>query len=356
MAESVDQAWVARFSRLRGHGEAVRSPRPPLLIALLAIVVAGATDAQETSDAAPGSGCTVLIDVAHYNVAFPPTARAALASWLEGIGCVTRELSASLDSAALAGVDVFLSKNPVAEKHSLPPDPTAQQVAEAWRLPALSAFSRSETELLRGWVEDGGGLLLVVDHMPMPGAIDELAGAFGIEVSNGFAVDEASLEGLTAPEVAHAGALVFRRTRRPADDTRAIFKLADHPLTNGGGPAEAVDSVVTHVGSAFRLPPDGYSLLTLSSSAASLLPEVAWEFSEDTPRLPVPGWSQGGVLRRGLGALAIFGDGALLVPPEAAAAGDDPELLQNARLLENAVRWLTATRVSATLSGGSDAR
>jgi len=283
---------------------------------------------------APGTGFTVLIDAAHHNVDRPES-RTAVVEWLEENGYRIRVLDRPVDRAALQGVDLFISKNPLSAKNALTPASPAgedeeREVAEAWRLPTPSAFSETEITILRAWVEAGGGLLLVVDHMPMPGAAEELAGAFGIEASNGFAVHEPSLEGLAAREVARAGGLVFRR---------ADGSLGDHPFANGRGPAERIDSVVTYAGSAFRLPRDGHSVLTLGPSTVSLLPDVAWEFAKDTPRETVGGWSQGGVVRWGRGAVAIFGDGAVLVSPGMVADDDAP--LQNPQFLLNAVHWLS---------------
>ena len=84
----------------------------------------------------------------------------------------------------------------------------------------------------------------------------------------------------TGPLLGQAAELVFRRV----DQT-----LAARPVTNGRSSVEWVDAVATFTGSAFRLPPAGQSLLTLGPSSISLLPEVAWEFSEATPRHPIGG-------------------------------------------------------------------
>ena len=60
-------------------------------------------------------------------------------------------------------------------------------------MPTPSAFSEDEIAVLSEWVEAGGSLLLVFEHMPLAGAAQDLAGAFGIEISNGFVVDGTSL-------------------------------------------------------------------------------------------------------------------------------------------------------------------
>ena len=106
--------------------------------------------------------------------------------------------------------------------------------------------------------------------MPLAGAVEALASRFGIEVSDGFAVDEKSLEDYPtggaipveealklAPQIAEvlesvpadrgvwngpnwgigqAGRVTYRRSDG---------SLADHPITNGRGPAERLDAVTT---------------------------------------------------------------------------------------------------------------
>lgn len=73
---------------------------------------------------------------------------------------------------------------------------------ESWDLPTPSAFSPEGVEAVREWVEAGGSLLLFADHMPMPGAARDLAAAFGVRFSNGFALDPDGM----------SGQLVFRRS------------------------------------------------------------------------------------------------------------------------------------------------
>ena len=200
------------------------------------------------------------------------------------------------------------------------------------RYPIPSAFSVEELHTLQAWVERGGGLFLVFDIFPTPGAIEALVGRFGVEVSNGFAVDERLLPELpreTRP-LGQAGQLVFRRV----DQT-----LAAHPVTNGRSSAERVDAVGSNFGSAFRLPRGGQSLLTFGPSSVSLLPEVAWEFSEATPRQPIDGWSQGGLLRVGEGRLAIFGESGILAHgPRFDERYPD---VQNPQLVLNVVHWVS---------------
>ncbi len=72
-----------------------------------------------------------------------------------------------------------------------------------WSLPTPSAFTSEEVESVRARVEAGGGLWLIADHMPLPGAAHELAATFGFELGNGFAMREGH-EGRTCSRAATA--------------------------------------------------------------------------------------------------------------------------------------------------------
>ncbi len=264
-----------------------------------------------------GEGPVVVLDLGHNNVddpEFPPI----LAEWLTQDGYVVRQLSTRFDEATLASVDLVISRNPLSAYNR-----------DNWTLPTPSAFSRGEIELLYNWILSGGALLLVVDHMPIPGAAEELLSTFNFEISNGFALDERSLRGYDEEVILAAGRISFRRSDG---------SLADHPVTNGRTLAERVDSIVTAVGSAFRLPPDGQSLLTFGPSFVSLLPESSWEFDDTTPRQAIEGWSQAGLARVGSGRVAILGDSMLL---RSALEDTETWALQNPQFTLNLVHWLS---------------
>lgn len=288
---------------------------------------------------APNAPARVLFDLAHHNFGVAGDLR-ALSPWLAAEGLPVTALRSPFERTTLSGVAVVVIKNALAERNALAPHASDAELARAWSLPTPSAFTAAEIALLRDWVAAGGGLLLVFDHMPMPGGAQALAAAFGVEPSNGNAVDSRALPPFDPGSVARAGRLVFARVNGT---------LADDPLTNGRGPSERVDAIAADGGAAFRLPPRARSLLTFPPGFVSLVPEIAWRFSEATPRTDVAGWSQAGVLEVGRGRLAVFGDGSLLLTPEAAASlgrRPDPRDVarasfdQTPRLLLNVLRWL----------------
>ncbi len=270
-----------------------------------------------------GEGPVVVLDLGHNNVddpEFPPI----LAEWLTQDGYVVRQLSTHFDEDALASVDIVISKNPLSTYN-----------LGNWSLPTPSPFSPGEIELLYNWVSSGGALLLQTEHMPLAGAAEELLSRFNFEISNGFALDERSLHGYEYEAILAAGRVSFRRSNR---------SLADHPITNGRTLAERVDSIVTSTGAAFRLPPDGKSLLTFGPSFVSLLPETFWEFDETTPRQAIGGWCQAGVARIGSGRIAVLGDSWLLrsaLEEEDTEMGPAYEESQNTQFTLNVVYWLS---------------
>jgi hypothetical protein len=261
-----------------------------------------------------GAGPRVLLDEAHANFHTLEGRYASFAQVLRSDGFAVEAGREPLLPPALDGVDIVVIANALNEANQ-----------GNWRLPTPSAFTAGEIQALRAWVEDGGSLLLIADHMPFPGAAAELAAAFGFELMNGFAFTEDPV----AP-------LVFRTSDG---------SLAHHAVVRGRVPVEGVDSVVTFTGQALRPPPGATSLLTLPDDAVSLNPVQAWQFSEETPRVDVGGWSQGAILEVGEGRVAVFGEAAMfsaqLAGPARVPMGmNAPMAAGNPQLLVNLARWL----------------
>jgi hypothetical protein len=127
--------------------------------------------------------------------------------------------------------------------------------------------------------------------MPMPGAVEDLAAAFGLLFGNGYVFDESEQSRLTF--------------------TPDGGGLADHAITRGRTAAESVDSVHTFTGQGFRSERAIEPLLTLPSGSIMLLPVKAGEFKDTTARIPAAGMLQGAVFRYGEGRVAVFGEAAM---------------------------------------------
>lgn len=291
------------------------------------LLVAPTLTAQQVPDSAftppissptfgPGAGPVVLIDAAHHNFHTADGGFLPFANLLRRDGYRVAGNARPFDATSLDSVDLLVIANPLHRRN----------LGGNWVLPTPSAFSQAEIRAVRRWVEQGGALLLIADHMPFPGAAADLAAAFGVEMPNGFAMDTAGATG---------GVLSFRR----ADGT-----LANHPVTRGRGAAELIDSVVSFTGNAFRWP-QADPLLVLGPGTAVFLPDTAWRFGPGTPRLAGAGMLQGAVRQVGLGRVAIFGEAAMftaqLAGPNRIPVGmNAPGAPRNAQLVLNLMRWL----------------
>lgn len=192
-----------------------------------------------------------------------------------------------------------------------------------WERPIEPAFAEAEVEAIVGWVEDGGALLLIADHMPFAGAVAPLAARLGIEWVDGFALH---------PE--GRGIHTF---------TRAAGGIAPNPATDAG-PGGRADSVTSFTGSAFRAP-EADPVLILPPDWLVLEPEVAWEFDEATPATSADGFLQGATLELGKGRVAAFGEAAMFTaqvagPGRAPVGLNHPAAVGNEGLVRNVIAWL----------------
>jgi hypothetical protein len=262
-----------------------------------------------------GGGPVVLLDEAHENFHTAEGRYLAFARLLRRDGYVVQPHRAVFSRRELERGRILVIANALAKENRT-----------EWVLPTPSAFDTAEIAAVREWVRDGGSLLLIADHMPFPGAAEELATQFGILMGNGFAL----LHGTNDGRVVHS---------------RIAGSLADHPVTRGRNSDERVDSVVSFTGQAFRLEADGTPLMTLGHDVVLLMPEVAWQFSRLTPALSASGMLQGAVLRFGKGRVAVFGEAAMfsaqIAGPNRVPMGmNDPAAPQNSRFLLNVIHWL----------------
>ncbi len=242
-------------------------------------------DATAHGDAHP----VIVLDEGHNNFGNKRNAFFAdMEQFLAGEGFELRQHARAITLNVLKGVSILHTDNALAPENQ-----------DNWSLPTPSAFNSDEISVIYNWVHDGGSLLIIIEHMPFGGSYEDLASAFNVETSNGFAVDQRLLNDYSEKSIEDAGYFVF---------SRDSGLLADHPILTGRRPHERIESVAADVGSALRLPESAVSLMTLGSDAVSLEPSVSWEFESTTPRRPVAGWSQAGVMKIGKGRVAVLGD------------------------------------------------
>jgi hypothetical protein len=265
-----------------------------------------------------GVGPRVLLDEAHHNFHTATGRYQPFAELLRRDGYAVEASAKPFSRESLKGACVLVIANALAERN-----------VSDWSLPTPSAFTDEEIEAVRVWVRGGGSLLLIADHMPMGGAAEKLGAAFGVRWNNGFAL----------PEKQDGGTLFFSRDEGT---------LRDHAVTRGSSKHERIERVATFTGSAFQVEGDAVEpLLVFGKGIVSLMPQVAWQFSPQTPRVGVEGWYQGATMRYGKGRVALFGEAAMfsaqLGGPNRRPFGmNAPEAKQNPQLLLNVLHWLSA--------------
>jgi hypothetical protein len=266
---------------------------------------------------AEGKGPVVLIDEAHFNFHTASGRYQSFANLLRRDGYVVQASKKKFSKESLNAGKILVIANALSRRNAL-----------NWNPPFDPSFTDEEVAAVREWVNQGGVLMMMVDHSPMPATAGKLAEAFGVRFHNGFAVD---------PQ-APPGPLLF---------TRADKSLADHPITRGRSERERVDSVATFTGSAFQTDGGDPILTFLGPEAISYTPKAPGrQPDKDTPRVPIKGWNQGVVMKVGKGRVAIFGEAAMfsaqLQGPQKRPMGmNAPVAKQNPQFLLNVMHWLS---------------
>lgn len=260
-----------------------------------------------------GKGPVVLIDEAHNNFHTAVGTYLPFAELLQQDGYVIRRAKEKITDDLLSSGSIYVIAD-------------AQPPFKSGDPPT---FSKEEVRVLNDWVGKGGDLFVITDHMPDPGAIEDLADSFGIEVSNGYVMQ--------GPPPGRPGPMLFQRKDG---------SLTDHFLTQGRGPDEHVQRVATFAGSAFRGGEGFQPILILGEGFRSWMPEEYNKFPPGTQNIDVSGWYQGGVMTYGQGRVAFFAEAAMFTAQVFAdgrvkAGMNHPLGGDNARLLCNILHWLS---------------
>lgn len=250
-----------------------------------------------------GKGSVVMLDAAHHNFHTLDNRYRAFGSVLRNDGYRLTSNAEPVTTDVLRACRIFVISNPLDSSN-----------VGAWQLPNPSAFSPAEILSIHDWVKNGGRLLLIADHMPFAGAAQALAQSFGFEFLNCY------------------------RRRSAERFLRENHTLADNEITRG------VDTVVTFTGSAFKIPKGATPILSLKNYTL-LMPQVAWQFEEDTPSLASEGFYQGAYMEYGKGKIVVMGEAAMfsaqLAGPNRNPVGlNQPVARQNNQLLLNIIHWL----------------
>lgn len=263
---------------------------------------------------AENRGPVMLIDEAHHNFHTMEGRYKPFADLMRADGFQVDANRSPFTRESLRRAEILVISNALNERN-----------VDDWSLPTPSAFTEEEIEALRVWIEEGGALMLIVDHMPMPGCAEDLAQALGLTFRNGYAEN---------PDA--QGTLLF---------TTEAGSLRQHPIIEGRSESERVNSVATFNGSAFRAhgTVEIAPLFVFEEGWVSREPTKAGESDDSTPRIPIEGWYQGATVEIGKGRIAVFGEAAMFTSQtfgDASVGMSHPMAGQNQTFLLNVVHWL----------------
>jgi hypothetical protein len=258
-------------------------------------------------------GPVIFIDEAHHNFHTMSGRYQAFAKLLQKDGYQLKPFQENFTQAGLQSGKILVISNAQHERN-----------VEDWSLPTPSAFSEEEIKAVNAWIKNGGSLLLIADHMPMAGAAADLAASFGFKFYNGFALDTTKRGGVD----------MFYRTKGT---------LKSNAITNGRNKSKQIDSVGTFTGSGFEIPKNAEPILVFNSNFKMLMPQEAWNFTDQTPRIPIEGFCQIAYLNYGKGRIVVSGEAAMFTCQRAngrSVGMCSPEVPQNQQLLLNIIHWL----------------
>jgi hypothetical protein len=299
----------------------------PVLALLLVIGIVSAQQVPDLKYKPPlprpayeaGKGPRIAIDEAHYNFHTAEGRYKAFAELLRRDGYRVHALRQLFSAESLKRVEILVISNALNKRN-----------ARDWSPPNPSAFTTDEIAAVHRWLEKGGSLFLIADHRPFPGAASDLARAFGVEFSNGYA---------------KAG-----HWKRGSPDTfEYTTGLKESTITGGRSDDEKVTKVVTFTGSAFKLPKGATPVLVFGAKSESDEMTAPEKGKSRTQKVPIEGWCQGAVMKVGRGRVAVFGEAAMFSAQLAGAKQrpmgmNAPGAEQNHQLLLNVMHWLSRAR------------
>jgi hypothetical protein len=180
------------------------------------------------------------------------------------------------------------------------------------------AFTSAEIDVIRGWVEQGGALLLIADHAPFGQSVSALASALGITMHQGF---------VEVPGE-RSDPLLF---------SEANGRLGQHPIIAGDGVSPAVSRVMTYTGQSLDGPPNATVLLRLPETAREAVPTNSDELAERAA-----GSAQGLAFSLGKGRVVCLGEGGMVTAQvnRSEHYGINDASNDNQQFVLNVMRWL----------------
>jgi len=317
-----------------------------LAVACASLAIAGSAIAQQADSSfrfaisepafSIGTGPVVCIDEAHANMHTATGTYLPFATLLRDDGYRVQSLTA-WSRAALQPCAVVAIANAVAPAN-----------VRDRSLPHPPAFSKPEFDTLIAWIGEGGGLLLIADHTPFPGAVGALGLVLGVGMLDAFAAP-----GDSGGVIAIFGTqnLSDSTWRRYATDRLIQFRsvagaltnpgtLGSHAILRGRNDREGVRWVTTFTGHAFYASTRVAPLLIFGPRA------VAGIDRADAAWFPIGGWLQAGAIEFGSGRAVVLGEATTCTaqvggPRRIRTGMNVPEAPDNVRFCLNVVHWLT---------------
>ncbi|WDE02533.1 hypothetical protein [Thalassomonas actiniarum] len=279
-----------------------------------------------------GKGPRVSIDQAHHNYQTMADRFQGFAELVKADGFVPSPGTAKFSRESLAKTDILVICNALNKAN-----------VDKWALPVLSAFSNEEIQAVKDWVDDGGSLLLISDHMPFPSAVTDMGLAFGVEVQSNFAFYPDFV-----PNTGNMNLMRFFRYPPVQEGIVQGGTLFGNRITEGNKPSEAVPFVITFTGHAFRMKPavPFTPVMQLGKGTNILWPSVAEEMGPTTPSSGGDGLYQGVVLTSGKGRVGIFGEASMWSVGYAnwennyPMGFNNPQAKHNQQFILNVMHWL----------------
>ncbi len=201
---------------------------------------------------------------------------------------------------------------------------TAENLAKLQLLVMANAaedLTPAEIAAVHAWVEGGGRLLLIADHMPFSHAADGLARAFGFQYESSFA---------------------FEEPRGPELFSKANGRLIEGPIAGG-----QIDHVIAFTGTVLHAPPGATVVMRLGTGWSILYPTEPWKFDGVPSRPSDDKDLRGAVMAVGKGRVAMFSEAAMFSAQrngEATMGFNAPRANQNKPFLLNVLHWLSAAK------------
>jgi hypothetical protein len=252
-----------------------------------------------------GNGPRVAFDVAHNNWHTPTGRYRPLADLLRHDGYRVSTQTSAFSATSLDSVQILVVAN------ALGPDGHEGR----------AAFTEAEDTALVTWVQHGGALLLIADHVPFGSAAERLAGRFGVTMYLAFARDNENHSGWDNERLRFS---------------RANGLLTPGPITDGRTPEERIESVVTFTGQSLSVPPGAIPVLRMDNDA--------YDWESRSVRHPARDHAQGVAMTLGNGRVVVLGEAGLLsaqVDPLGFKMGMNSPGNDDRQFALNVLHWLS---------------